>query len=618
MKSNNRGKILESDCLKLVESIYLDATSLCSDDVSDFRDLKTIRSRVRDEGLSFLTLTLPEFARDFEKCLEQGHVDSKRFLRFRKCRAIPHFLRGMLSRIFNVETGRIYDQNSCNASDVPSIIKCVRQICLTFKKLELSCSRSREAAALKNFVTIEHSLEMFSLPREEHDYFSRVSSALWGSMLYDLRISDAVSKHGPGATADRISGNRKYDWLSWHERLEPYFPMAGHCYNVVDDSPRMFEAVKLIPEEKEQPVRVTLVPKTLKGPRIIAIEPCCMQYTQQGIRDMLYNVIESHPLTSGRINFSDQTINRNLAMISSVDGLLATIDLSDASDRVPRNLALEMFRSNPDLRDAIDACRSTRAELPDGSILDPILKFASMGSALCFPIEAMYFYTLCVMALLGEHNLPVTCRNLSWVTEQVHIYGDDIIVPSMYADAVLAYLQKYNCKVNRNKTFVSGKFRESCGLDAYDGVDVTPTYVRRLRPENRRQAQQLISWVSTANSFYLKGFWRTSQHMFNCVENILGELPYVSQDSDGLGRVSYLGRRSIGRWNRLLHRFEVKAWVPRPVYRTDKLEGYGALMKSFLKLRDLNDLEASRDAKHLEHSELSGEVAIHRRWVPVT
>jgi hypothetical protein len=106
--------------------------------------------------------------------------------------------------------------------------------------------------------------------------------------------------------------------------------------------------------------------------------------------------------------------------------------------------------------------------------------------------------------------------------------------------------------------------------------------------------------------------------MFNCVENILGELPYVSQDSDGLGRVSYLGRRSIGRWNRLLHRFEVKAWVPRPVYRTDKLEGYGALMKSFLKLRDLNDLEASRDAKHLEHSELSGEVAIHRRWVPVT
>jgi hypothetical protein len=107
MKSNNRGKILESDCLKLVESIYLDATSLCSDDVSDFRDLKTIRSRVRDEGLSFLTLTLPEFARDFEKCLEQGHVDSKRFLRFRKCRAIPHFLRGMLSRICNVETGRI-------------------------------------------------------------------------------------------------------------------------------------------------------------------------------------------------------------------------------------------------------------------------------------------------------------------------------------------------------------------------------------------------------------------------------------------------------------------------------------------------------------------------------
>jgi hypothetical protein len=524
----------------------------------------------------------------------------------------------MLSRIFDVETGRLYDENSHNASAIPYLVKCVRQICLTFKKLELDCSRNREKSALENFVNIEHSFEMFTLPREERDYFSRISSVLWGSMLRDLHVSELIPKHGPGATADRISGNQKYVWRRWHERLEPYFPIAGFGYVVTEDGDSAFRDVEFVPKEQEQPVRVTLVPKTLKGPRVIAIEPCCMQYTQQGIRDALYSVIESHRFTAGQVNFSDQSINRSLAMKSSIDGLLATIDLSDASDRVPRELVSDMFYSNPDLWDAIESCRSTNAELPDGTIIGPLRKFASMGSALCFPIEAMYFYTVCVVALFRATGLPVTKSNTLRVCRLVHVYGDDIIVPSTYADVVLAHLLKYNCKVNRNKTFVTGKFRESCGLDAYSGVDVTPVYLRRLRPENRRQASRIISWVSTANSLYLRGYWRTSQLMFSWVEDIVGELPYVSMNSEALGRVSYLGYRSIGRWNKELHRFEVKAWVPRPVRRTDVLEGHGALMKSFLKLEGLKDPWASRDAKHLEHSELSGEVAIHRRWVPVT
>lgn len=612
MKSN------VSDCLGLVECIYRDATSLCSDDVSDFRDLKTIRSRVKDEGLSFLTITLPDFARDFEQALAFGQVGSKHFLRFRKRRAIPHFLQGMLSHIFNVETGRIYDQNSHNASDVSSIVRCVRQICLALKKVELDCSPKRTAASLENFVSVEHSFEMFSLPREEREDFLRVSSVLWGSMLRDLRVDELLPRHGPGATADRISGNRKYEWRSWHERLEPYFPISGFGYPVVEDNERVFKDVSFLSAEEELPVRVTLVPKTLKGPRIIAIEPCCMQYTQQGIRDALYRIIESHWITKGLINFSDQSVNQSLALKSSKDGLLATVDLSDASDRVPRDLALEMFHSNPCIRDAIDACRSTHALLPDGSIIGPLKKFASMGSALCFPIESMYFYTVCVVGLLRAMHLPVTNTNVYSVRTLVHVYGDDITIPTTYADTILDYLQKYNCKVNTSKTFFSGKFRESCGVDAYDGCDVTPTYIRRLRPENRRQSTRIISWVSTANAFYKRGCWRTAQYMFDRVEQIIGSLPYVSEDSEAIGRVSFLGYRTLHRWNARYMRFEVKAYVPKPVYRTDKLGGYGALMKSFLKLEELKDLQASRDANHLEHSELSGEVAIQRRWVPVT
>lgn len=613
MKSN------VSDCLELMRVVYIDSTSLCTADVSDLRDLKTIQSRVKDEGLSFLTITLPAFCSDIEKCLQQGFVDSSCFLQFRKRQgAIPHFMWGMLSRIFNVETGRIYEQDSRNAIDVPHILNCIRQICLCFKKVELGCSPEREAAAIENFVQTEHSFGMFSLPREDSETFRLLSSMLWGRMLWHLRPSMFTPKHGPGATADRISGNRKFVWRSWHERLEPYFPIASNGYVITEDIERVLEDVTFVPAEEEMPVRVTLVPKTLKGPRVIAIEPCCMQYAQQGIRDVLYDIIESDAYTSGRVNFREQSINQALAMNSSSDGLLATIDLSDASDRVPRDLALSMFDDNPELRDFIDSCRSTSAQLPSGVIVHDLKKFASMGSALCFPIEAMYFYTICIVALFRATGLPVTSSNLMFLSYMVHIYGDDIIVPSMYAGAILDHLQKYNCKVNTSKTFVSGRFRESCGVDAYDGYEVTPTYFRSLRPKDRRQASRIVSYVSTANLFYKKGMWRTSQLMFKWVEKIIGNLPYVSETSSALGRVSYLGYQTVGRWSDRYQRFEVKAWVPRPVYRTDELDGHGALMKSLLKLHGLKDPWASRDARHLMHSALHGEVAINRRWVPLT
>lgn len=617
MKSN------VSDYLEVARCVYIDASAKCSADVSDLRDLETIRARIKEEGLSFLTITLPNFCADFEKSLSLGYVDSKLFRSFRKSRAIPAFLQGMLSRIFNHETGRIYDEHHNvnqhhGACDSSIVVECVRQICLTFKKLELECTLPRVRSALASYVEIEQSVKMFSLPSEDADEFSKVSSVLWGNMLGAIRTDMLVPRHGPGATAERISGNRKYVWGNWHERLEPYFPFLGNAYPVSAYESKEFEMVTLVNQGQEQPVRVTPVPKTLKGPRIIAIEPCCMQYAQQAIRSVLYDTIESSSLTAGHVNFRDQSVNQKIALSSSSTGRFATIDLSDASDRVPRDIALEMFRSNPDLLDAIDACRSTRAEMPDGTVIGPLAKFASMGSALCFPVESMYFYTICVAALLRGHNLPVTTANVRYVSRSIYVYGDDIVVPSAYADIVLDYLQKYNCKVNPNKSFVTGKFRESCGVDAYDGRLVTPTYLRQLRPENKRQAGNLISWVSTANAFFKKGYWRTASFMFSKCERILGPLPYVSETSPGLGRISYKGTQSIGRWNGKLHRFEVKLWTPQPVYRTDELGGYGALVKSLLKLEGLQDLSVSRDSSHLERSALYGAVALKLRWVPTS
>jgi len=608
-----------SDYLELAQAIYIDACAKCVADVSDLRDLLTLRARVKDEGISFLTITLPQFCRDFERSLANGIIDSTVFLGFRKNGSIPAFLQGMISQIFDRETGRIlYDEAKNCSTDVPIIIGSIRQICLAFKKIEIACSPDRVADAVNNFVTIERSFETFSLSNSARTSFTSTADVLWGPMVSTIVLNRCTPKHGPGTTAEGITGNSKYRWQYWHDRLEPYFPLVDNGYPMgISLHLEGLQSLTIVSEANEQPVKVVLVPKTLKSPRVIAIEPCCMQFVQQGIRSALYEKVESNWLSSGHVNFRDQSINQQLAITSSMTGQLATIDLSDASDRVPHDLAMEMFRSHPDLQDAINACRSTKALLPDGRSLSPLLKFASMGSALCFPVEAMYFYTICVVALLSEMHLPVTSRNCFKVSRDVYVYGDDIIVPKTYATAVLAHLQKYNCKVNSGKTFVNGNFRESCGEDAYYGERVTPVYITKQTPKNRKDADSLISWVAAGNAFYKSGYWHTATFIFNKLERLLGPLPYVTERSSALGRISYLGYRSAERWNYFLHRFEMKAWVPSPVYRTDKLDGYGALMKSFLGggLRESDD-PMSQDARHLERSSLRDAVTLKRRWVP--
>lgn len=613
MKSN------VSDQMRLMEAIYIDATMKCTADVFDLRDLETIRSRIEHEGLSFLTLTLPEFARDFERSLQNEQVDSTCFRNFRKHGSIPAFLQGMTSQLFNQKTGRIYDveKNSTEAQEHIVLVESVRQICLAFKKIEISCSPEKEAAAFGNFIAIEQDFSNFQLQAEDEEVFLAVSDVLWTPIIGRINLNDCEPRHGPGATAERKSGNQKYVWTEWADRLEPYFPLIGNGYPLgLPPESEELKKLSILPTGQERPVRVVSVPKTLKSPRIIAIEPCCMQFAQQGIRDELYSIIESHWLTAGHVNFRDQGVNQLLALSSSDDGQLATIDLSDASDRVPRSLALAMFRCNPDIQDAIDACRSDSAQMPTGEIISPLRKFASMGSALCFPVEAMYFYTICVVALLRIQNLPVTLRNIYQVSRDVHVYGDDIIVPATYAVSVLDHLQKYNCKVNANKTFYRGCFRESCGVDAYRGAPVTPVYIRSKRPKNRQNSSELVSWTSTANLFYLKGYWRTASLMRYYVEKVLGPLPYVSKESSALGHISYLGYRSYEKWNRKLHRLEIKAWVPSPVYRIDKLEGYAALSKSVLGLTDRKDPFDPTDRSSLERSALHGAVTLKRRWVP--
>lgn len=612
------GEPLVKSLMWLVSCMLKDISIRCRTDTS--RDFKYISRRVEHEGSSFLTITLSSFARDFERSLELGCIGPDMFVGFHQPNRhmpFPAFLQGLVGRVFD-GSGRLLSDPDVEA------IRCIRQICLMWKKIQLPCSKERIDAAFDQFIQCDS-----EVPTRPCDYpprllsrFREVSQVLWSHTLtrVDEIIADGEAmrpKHGPGATAQRISGNGKYVLKEWHTRLEEAFPFTGYglaSLNQLEEDP-FLEGVVFREPEDETPVRVIQVPKTLKTPRIIAIEPVCMQYTQQAVLEHLVDYLESRPLTAGHVNFTDQSINQRLALSGSKDGGYATLDLSEASDRVSLVLVEEMLSAPglKHLKHAILACRSTRADVPQGDGVKTIHlnKFASMGSALCFPIESMVFYTICLTAMLDELNLPVTHENLLDMREHVWVYGDDIIVSTDKVLVVLDWLSSFKMKVNTNKSFWTGRFRESCGMDAFAGEAVTPVYLRRMPPEDKRSSAEVVSFVAFANQLYKNGYWYTARAVRVEVEAILGPLPHVLDTSPVLGWESYCNSRfTFQRFSRDLHRPEVKGYVIKAKPEKDVLDGYPALLKGFLKRGD----QPTVDKKHLQESVLSARADIKPRW----
>lgn len=583
--------------VRLLESALADASVWCDTDTR--RDIDFISRRVEHEGLSFLTITLPKFCKDFERSLDSAQIADGAFLGFKKSRRnspLPAFLQGLTQRVFDRESGRLVSAPCVNA------IFFVRQLTLMCKKVKVSCSPEREANAFAQYVKTDDEVRLWR-PDKTLVGLSSVFDILFGEVLSKL---DSLcsgfglkGRHGPGAVFERVLPNQKYVFRQWPHRLNRSFPMEE--FAIVNYSFREeLENVDVLDSAAETPVRVVSVPKTLSSPRIIAIEPIAMQYAQQSIMRELVPALE-RGRTRGHLCFTDQGVNQRLALDGSSSCRLATLDLSEASDRVPAKLVWALLSPWPCFRNAVFDCRSTRALLPDGSIR-VIRKFASMGSALCFPIEAMVFHAISTFGQLRDSR--VSRRTVLEAASSTYTYGDDIIVPVSKVLDVVDTLESFNLKVNRSKSFWTGKFRESCGVDAYDGVPITPAYLRELL-DDMTDASTLSSCVAFANQLYKKGLWHTARFM----RSLLPKLPHVHDEAPILGYHSFQRLMSFQRWNATLHRWETRGLSVAVRRVADHLDGHAALLKC---LANPSGEEVSRD--HLETSVRRGGVRIKRHW----
>jgi hypothetical protein len=245
-----------------------------------------------------------------------------------------------------------------------------------------------------------------------------------------------------------------------------------------------------------------------------------------------------------------------------------------------------------------------------------------MGSALCFPVEAMVFLTVCFMGIERELSVPLSdIGDVKPYISRVRVFGDDIIVPRDYVLSVVDELSTFGYKVNISKSFWTGRFRESCGREYYDGHDVSIVKVRRIFPTRRQDASGVISLVSLRNQLYWAGLWESVKMLDELIEKLLKYFPNVLPTSPLLGRETVLGYqfRTLDPYTHspLEKGYYVHAKPPR-----DPLSGSGALLKCLLKLENRPERAealasvdvASVDAEHLERSGRPEYVSIKLGW----
>jgi len=456
-----------------------------------------------------------------------------------------------------------------------------------FGKMELRCTPEREYKAIQKYVECEQEVRLSDAELEESDLleFVSMSDLLFGSLFSkidrDIYYGNILPGHGPGSTADGLTGNRKFNQAVWTDRLQSVFPVGDYTipnwrFNLE------LEKVSFLEPGSEVPVKVTLVPKTLKTPRVIAMEPTCMQYMQQGILRSFLGHLEGDNFLSRVIGIRDQVPNQELALRGSVDNQTATLDLSDASDRVSNQLVRAMAHRWPFFSAALDATRSRRAVLPDGRVIR-LAKYASMGSALCFPVEAMVFLTMVFVGIQRSLNTPPNRHSINSYVDSVRVYGDDLIVPTRHVLGVVQSLELFGARVGLDKSFWTGKFRESCGREYFNGHDVSITRVRQALPTHRQDVTGVVSTVSLRNQLYLSGFWKASSWLDDYIRGIIKYFPDVAPTSPVLGRISFLGYQAE-RTHPYLHSPLVKGYVTEAKPPLDHLEGSGALLKCLLKL----------------------------------
>lgn len=341
------------------------------------------------------------------------------------------------------------------------------------KRADLDIGVDKEAVARKAFVAAE------SLCKESNEIFSnwergliqfnpRIEAVFHGAQRKIASIlgrrpqlSELDFRFGPGATTalTRRNASARRKLGMEHFCSEDLVPIASAILSEMPAWIPFGDSDTALVDLHICDSRLAFVPKSAKTFRSIAVEPSLNQMFQLGVGDHI-----SSRLRRIGIDIRDQTRNQRLAKEGSITGALATLDLSSASDTISIGIVRHLLPL--DWYSLLKYGRSSHYE--DQGKRHLFSKFSSMGNGFTFPLETLIFYSLAY----------ASCDALGLETENISVYGDDIIIPVEGYPLLQEVLRVSGFLLNGNKSFAEGEFRESCGADYLSGIDIRPCYIK--------------------------------------------------------------------------------------------------------------------------------------------
>lgn len=377
----------------------------------------------------------------------------------------------------------------------PIILKYILSFLYFGKKLRYIDS-DLDSIAFRGWKEVEDKLSTLQFSKRDIDSLSNIISAILPPLSPDALLprfgTGKVSERGVLDVYDKLS-SLSFDRKVAYTFLRPAF--GSHVG--LDYHSKWIKSI--CKSEFSSTARLKFVPKTIKTSRSICMEPNGYMYFQQEVLRWLRSSMDKG-LISRFVNLEDQSLNRQAAIHGSIYLSSDTIDLSSASDSVHVDLVRGVFPAKTLFY--LLGSRSKETLTPEGK--RTLYKFAPMGSALCFPVQCILFTAISLYGYIlsdrgGDDGqfIPTVDDVRSFVNRRLFrtrsartpfdkvryeppvIYGDDIICDSRCNDVVVDLLSRLGFSVNVSKSFTgSQSLRESCGVYAFEGSDVTPVIFR--------------------------------------------------------------------------------------------------------------------------------------------
>lgn len=374
-------------------------------------------------------------------------------------------------------------------------VRAIYQIVSLLKKFQFDTDRdARIKKAGQKVVQAEKACQVFNTEgykkliwsdeewmRHVFTYAKSFLEKLLGRTLPDEDKLTEWSRHGPGANLDTLDGktNTFSKYENWpYSCTKDAFRYARYAIQsdprwlgaLEDDYRRVYNIPKnaildqrvfwqqvfwIVPGN-----RITFVPKNAETERSIAIEPAMNLYLQLGVDGYI-----RRQLLRWGIDIDNQEKNQELARIGSLFGTFCTIDLASASDSISVRLC-ECLLGKDWYKFLMDL-RSPQGEYKGSKLVYE--KISSMGNGFTFALETAIFASIVYGVQMEVNGF--------YDAESCAIYGDDIIVETSIAEKVIEALANCGFTTNKDKTFIEGPFRESCGADWFQGKQIRPVFL---------------------------------------------------------------------------------------------------------------------------------------------